>query len=119
ASVVEMIIVAPPTGLCDLIPYSDSDSDSPNDMASPEYISLLRATLSFLCTDSLETSNSSDGSPSQDPCVVVIAQWRSKVASRRSSLPTTSTPKIPTSPIPPVPSIDIISPVDAPPKIHR
>ncbi|GKE53168.1 hypothetical protein Tco_1488324, partial [Tanacetum coccineum] len=79
APVVETTIVAPPTGLRDLIPYSDSDSDSPDDMASPEYISPLPATLPFLCTDS------SDGLPSQDPYVVTVTRWRSKVASRPSS----------------------------------
>nr|GEY99735.1 hypothetical protein [Tanacetum cinerariifolium] len=29
-------IVASPTGMCGLVPYSDSDSDSPDEMASPE-----------------------------------------------------------------------------------
>nr|GEV33181.1 retrotransposon protein, putative, Ty3-gypsy subclass [Tanacetum cinerariifolium] len=36
APVVETTIVASPTGLCGLVPYSDLDSDSPNEMASPE-----------------------------------------------------------------------------------
>ncbi|GJT15111.1 retrovirus-related pol polyprotein from transposon TNT 1-94 [Tanacetum coccineum] len=75
APVVEMTIVAPPIGLRDLIPYLDSDSDSPDDMASPEYISPLPATSPFLCTDSSETSDSSDGLPSQDPYVVVVARF--------------------------------------------
>ncbi|GKD92478.1 hypothetical protein Tco_1372315, partial [Tanacetum coccineum] len=73
APLVETTIVAPPTGLRDLIPYSDSDSDSPDDRASPEYISSLLATLPFLCIDSLETSSSSDGPPYQDPYVVSVA----------------------------------------------
>ncbi|GKF92312.1 hypothetical protein Tco_0279031 [Tanacetum coccineum] len=64
ALVVETTIVAPPTGLRDLIPYSDFDYDSLDDMASPEYISLLPATSPFLCTDSSETFDSSDGPPS-------------------------------------------------------
>ncbi|GKF05706.1 hypothetical protein Tco_0036374, partial [Tanacetum coccineum] len=46
-----------------------SDSDSPDDKASPEYISSLPATSPFLCTDSLETSDSSDRPLSQDPYV--------------------------------------------------
>ncbi|GKE56883.1 hypothetical protein Tco_1496068, partial [Tanacetum coccineum] len=79
ASLVKTTIVAPPTGLRDLIPYSDSDFDSPDDRASP----------------------------------------KSKVASRRSSSPTTSTAEIPTAPIPPAPSTDIILLVDAPLGIHR
>nr|GEV06335.1 hypothetical protein [Tanacetum cinerariifolium] len=36
APVVEMIIVASPTGLCGLVPYSDLDFDSPDEMASSE-----------------------------------------------------------------------------------
>nr|GEY67230.1 hypothetical protein [Tanacetum cinerariifolium] len=36
APVVETTIVASPTGLCGLVPYLDSDSDSPDEMASPE-----------------------------------------------------------------------------------
>ncbi|GKG14455.1 hypothetical protein Tco_0354055, partial [Tanacetum coccineum] len=34
--VVETTLVASPTGLCDLIPYSNSDSDSPDEMSSSE-----------------------------------------------------------------------------------
>ncbi|GJS03454.1 hypothetical protein Tco_0319962 [Tanacetum coccineum] len=74
ALVVETTIVAPPTGLHDPIPYSDSDSDLPDDKASPEYISSLAATSPFLCTDSLETSDSSDGPPSQDPYDIPIGR---------------------------------------------
>nr|GFC14928.1 hypothetical protein [Tanacetum cinerariifolium] len=47
APVVETTIIASPTGLCGLVPYSDSDSDSPDEMASPEYITPLPATLPF------------------------------------------------------------------------
>ncbi|GJQ90176.1 hypothetical protein Tco_0001315 [Tanacetum coccineum] len=71
APVVETTIVVSPTGLCDLVPYSDFDSDSPDNMASLEHISSLPATSPFLCTDSLETPYSSDGPPSQDPYVIV------------------------------------------------
>nr|GEU80298.1 hypothetical protein [Tanacetum cinerariifolium] len=35
AHVVETTIVASPTGLCSLVPYSDLDSNSPNEMVSP------------------------------------------------------------------------------------
>nr|GEZ66560.1 hypothetical protein [Tanacetum cinerariifolium] len=35
APVVETTIVASPTGLCGLVPYSDSNSDSPDEMDSP------------------------------------------------------------------------------------
>ncbi|GJX59886.1 hypothetical protein Tco_0291276 [Tanacetum coccineum] len=85
APVVEMTLAASPTRLCDLIPYSDSDSDSPDDMSSSEHISLLPAISPFLCTNSSEAPDSSDGPPSQDPYVMTIASWRSKVSSHPSS----------------------------------
>nr|GEX10191.1 hypothetical protein [Tanacetum cinerariifolium] len=44
ALVVEMAIVTSPIGLCGLVPYSDSNSNSPNKMASLEYITPLPAT---------------------------------------------------------------------------
>nr|GEY98483.1 hypothetical protein [Tanacetum cinerariifolium] len=54
-------IVASPTGLCGLVPYSDSDSD-PSE-----------------ASDSFETP------PSQDPYVTTVARWRSRVTTRSSS----------------------------------
>nr|GFC60327.1 hypothetical protein [Tanacetum cinerariifolium] len=53
--------------------------NSPDEMASPEHISLLPATSPFLCTNSFE---SSDGPSSQDPYVAVVARWRSKADSK-------------------------------------
>nr|GEU48960.1 hypothetical protein [Tanacetum cinerariifolium] len=47
APVVETTIVASPTGLCGLVPYSDSYFNSPDEMASPEYITPLPATSPF------------------------------------------------------------------------
>ncbi|GJU42502.1 ribonuclease H-like domain-containing protein [Tanacetum coccineum] len=44
-----------------------SDSDSPDEMTSPEHISPLPAISPFICTDSSEAPDSSDGPPSQDP----------------------------------------------------
>ncbi|GKE51116.1 hypothetical protein Tco_1486272 [Tanacetum coccineum] len=102
AHVVETTLVASPTGLCGLVPYSDYDSDLPDKMSSPEHISPLPAILLFLCTDSSEDPDSSDGPPSQDPYVMVVAHWRSKVALRPSS----------SSEFP-------IAHVTAPPRIHR
>ncbi|GJW58859.1 reverse transcriptase domain-containing protein, partial [Tanacetum coccineum] len=102
AHVVETTLVASPTGLCGLVPYLDSDSDSPNEMSSPKYISPLPAILPFLCTDSSKALDSSDKPPSQDQYVMVVARWRSKVALRPSS----------SSEFP-------IAPVNAPPKICR
>ncbi|GJV14493.1 hypothetical protein Tco_1359816 [Tanacetum coccineum] len=67
APVVETTLVASPTGLCGLVPYSGSNSDSPDKMASPEHISLLPAISPFLCIDSSKALDSSDGPPSQNP----------------------------------------------------
>ncbi|GJW62523.1 putative reverse transcriptase domain-containing protein [Tanacetum coccineum] len=64
APVVETTLVASPTGLCGLVPYLGSDSDSPDEMSSLEHISPLPAILPFLCTDSSEAPDSSDGPPS-------------------------------------------------------
>ncbi|GJS75018.1 hypothetical protein Tco_0724899 [Tanacetum coccineum] len=82
---VETTLVASPTGLCGLVPYSGSDFDSLDEMSSPEHISPLPAILPFLCTDSSEDPDSSDGPPSQDPYVATVARWRSRVTARPSS----------------------------------
>ncbi|GKD31814.1 hypothetical protein Tco_1242592, partial [Tanacetum coccineum] len=104
APVVKTTLVASFTGLCGLVPYLDFDSDSPDEMSSPEHISLLPAISPFLCTDSSEAPDSSDGPPSQVPYVMAVARWRSKVASRPSSSSSSEFP---------------ISPVTAPPEIRR
>ncbi|GJS67155.1 hypothetical protein Tco_0681719 [Tanacetum coccineum] len=67
APVVETTLVASPTRLCGLVPYSDSDSDSPDEMDSLEYITPLPATLPFLYTDSSEASDSSDRTTIAEP----------------------------------------------------
>ncbi|GJX59964.1 hypothetical protein Tco_0291354 [Tanacetum coccineum] len=85
APVVETTLVASPTGLCGLVPYTGSDSDSPDEMTSPEHISPLPAISPFICTDSSEAPDSSDGPPSQDPYVATVARWRSRVTARPSS----------------------------------
>ncbi|GKF20930.1 hypothetical protein Tco_0069568, partial [Tanacetum coccineum] len=69
-----------------MVPYSDSNSNSPDEMDSPEYITLLPATSPFLYTDSSKASDSSDGPPSQDPYVATVARWRSRVTAH-SPLP--------------------------------
>nr|GEX28972.1 reverse transcriptase domain-containing protein [Tanacetum cinerariifolium] len=61
ATVIETTIVASPTGSCGLVPYSDFDFDSPDEMDTSEYITLLPATSPFLYNDSPEASDSSDG----------------------------------------------------------
>ncbi|GKF04883.1 hypothetical protein Tco_0035551, partial [Tanacetum coccineum] len=102
APVVETTLVASPTGLCGLVPYSGSDLDSPDEMSSLEHISPLPAISPFLGTDSSEAPDSSDGPPSQDPNVATVARWRSRVTARLSS----------SSEFP-------IAPVTSPPRIHR
>ncbi|GJW51258.1 putative reverse transcriptase domain-containing protein [Tanacetum coccineum] len=102
APVVETTFVASPTGLCGLVPYSGSDSDSPDEMSSLEHISSLPSISTFLCTDSSKALDSSNGPPSQDPYVATVARWRSRVTSCPSS----------SSEFP-------IPPVTAPPGIRR
>ncbi|GJU61108.1 hypothetical protein Tco_1238874 [Tanacetum coccineum] len=102
APVVETTLAASPTGLCSLVPYSGSNSDSPDEMSSPEHISSLPAISPFLCTNSSEALDSSDGPPSQDPYVATVSRLRSRVTARPSS----------SSEFP-------IAPVTAPPGIHR
>ncbi|GJR58969.1 hypothetical protein Tco_1501131 [Tanacetum coccineum] len=80
APAVETTLIASPIGLCGLVPYSGSDSDSPDEMSLPEHISPLPAISPFLCTDSFEAPDSSDGPPSQDPYVAIVARWRSRKA---------------------------------------
>ncbi|GJX86153.1 hypothetical protein Tco_0336927 [Tanacetum coccineum] len=55
------------------------------EMSSPEHISPLPAISPFICTNSSEAPDSSDGSPSQDPYVATIAHWRSRVTTCPSS----------------------------------
>nr|GEW63317.1 hypothetical protein [Tanacetum cinerariifolium] len=80
ALVVKTTIITSPTRLCGLVPYSDLDSDSPDDMASQEYITLLPATSPFLFTDSSEDSNPSEASdsseapPLQDLYITTVAR---------------------------------------------
>ncbi|GJZ25980.1 hypothetical protein Tco_0570233, partial [Tanacetum coccineum] len=73
APMVETTIVASPTRLCGLVPYTGFDSDAPD-----EYERVHQSTFSpvqlfspFICTDS------SDRPPLQDPYVATVARWRS------------------------------------------
>ncbi|GJU30832.1 hypothetical protein Tco_1174421 [Tanacetum coccineum] len=86
APVVEMTLVASPTGLCGLFPYSGSYSDSPDEMSSPEYISPLPAISPFLCTDSFEALASFDGPPSQDPYFPIALVTAPPEIRRRSAI---------------------------------
>ncbi|GKD28707.1 hypothetical protein Tco_1239485, partial [Tanacetum coccineum] len=100
APMVETTLVASPTGLCGLVPYTGSNSDSPDEMSSPEHISPLPAISPFICTDSLEALDSSHGPPLQDPYVATIARWRSSVTTRPSS-----SYKFPIAPVTALPGI--------------
>ncbi|GKC47333.1 hypothetical protein Tco_1065055 [Tanacetum coccineum] len=51
-------------------------------MSLPDHISPLPAISPFLCTDSSEAPDSSNGPPSQDPYVATVARWRSRVIAR-------------------------------------
>ncbi|GJV32577.1 putative reverse transcriptase domain-containing protein [Tanacetum coccineum] len=77
APMVETTLVASPTGLCGLVPYTGSDSDSPDEMTSPEHISPLPAILPFNMHDSFLRPDSSDGPPLQDPYVATLLVGRS------------------------------------------
>ncbi|GJY18142.1 hypothetical protein Tco_0389633 [Tanacetum coccineum] len=93
APMVEMTLVASPTGMRGLVPYTGSDSDSPDEMSSPEHIFPLPAISPFICTDSSKAPDSSDGPPLQDPYVTTIARWRSKFL--RSLVPRSSSDSSP------------------------
>nr|GEW07833.1 hypothetical protein [Tanacetum cinerariifolium] len=99
--VVETTLVTSPSGLCGLVLYSDSNSNSPDEMDSPEYITPLPATSPFFYTDSFEASDSSDGPPSQDPYAIIITRWRSRRVSPRSSdhRPSSSSSPMDSSPV--------------------
>ncbi|GJZ31623.1 putative reverse transcriptase domain-containing protein, partial [Tanacetum coccineum] len=78
APMVETTLVASPTGLCGLVPYTGSDSDSPDEMSSLEaHFPNIPAISPFICIDSSEAHDSSDGPPLQNPYVTTIARWRS------------------------------------------
>ncbi|GKE37280.1 hypothetical protein Tco_1460685 [Tanacetum coccineum] len=85
APVVKTTLVASPTGLRGLVPYSGSDFDSPDKMSSPEHIFPLPAISPILCTDSSEAPDSYNRPPSQEPYVATVARWRSRVTIRPSS----------------------------------
>ncbi|GKD40100.1 hypothetical protein Tco_1260307, partial [Tanacetum coccineum] len=115
--------VASHAGVRELDTHSSSEVD-PSESSLP-LVSVAPMVLPFLCSDDSESDTEiPERHVSPTPHDAMLARWRSRVASRSSSH-TTSTPEIPTTPIPPTPSAfvapstDIISPVDAPPKICR
>nr|GEU46007.1 hypothetical protein [Tanacetum cinerariifolium] len=84
-------VIAQETSTIALVISYDSYSDLPDEMASPEYITSLPATLPFLFTDSSEdfdpseASDSFEAPPSQDPYVTNVARLRSRVTTCSSS----------------------------------
>ncbi|GJW08274.1 hypothetical protein Tco_1570697 [Tanacetum coccineum] len=115
--------VASPAGVLELDTHSSSEADPSESSLPLVYVAPLVSP--FLCSDDSDSNTEMpERHVSPTPHDVVLTRWRSRVASRSSS-PTTSTPEIHTAPIPPAPSAvvapstDIISPIDAPPGIHR
>ncbi|GJQ99896.1 putative reverse transcriptase domain-containing protein [Tanacetum coccineum] len=121
--------VASPAGILELDTHSSSESDPSKSLLLPVPVAPMVSP--FLCLDDFESDTEfPERYVSSIPHDSMVAKWRSRVASRpsspsRSSSPTTSTSKIATAPIPPAPfaivapSTDIISPIDAPPRIHQ
>ncbi|GJV85521.1 hypothetical protein Tco_1525419 [Tanacetum coccineum] len=93
APMVETTLIASPTGLCSLVPYTGSNSDSPDEMTSPEHISPLPAVSPFICTDS------SDGPPLHDTllycCLLEVAVVMQSIISHEFPIaPVTVSPGI-------------------------
>ncbi|GKC31045.1 hypothetical protein Tco_1038339, partial [Tanacetum coccineum] len=129
ASEVGAAVVASLVGVLELDTHSSSEAD-PSESSLP-LVSVAPMVSPFLCLDDSESDTEMpERHVSPTPHDAMLTRWRSRVASRLSS-PTTSTLEIPTAPILPAqstvvapsavvaPSTDIISPIDAPPKIRR
>ncbi|GKC78339.1 reverse transcriptase domain-containing protein, partial [Tanacetum coccineum] len=115
--------VSSPARVLELDTHSSSEADPSKSLLPP--VSVEPMVLPFMCSEDSESDTEMpERHVSPTPHDVMLTRWRSRVASRSSS-PTTSTPEIPTAPILPapfvvvVPSTDIISPVDAPPRIRQ
>ncbi|GKF37868.1 hypothetical protein Tco_0114626, partial [Tanacetum coccineum] len=115
--------VASPAGVLELDTHSSSEAD-PSESSLPP-VSIAHMVSPFLCLDNSESDTEMpERHVSPIPHDAILTRWRTRVASRSSS-PTTFTPEIPTAPISPAPYAfvapftHIISPVDAPPRIHR
>ncbi|GJZ53774.1 hypothetical protein Tco_0608659 [Tanacetum coccineum] len=115
--------VASPAEVLELDTHSSSEAD-PSESSLPP-VSVAPMVLPFLCSDDSESDTEMpERHVSPTPHDAMLTRWRSRIASQSAS-PTTSTLEIPTAPIPPAPSAvvapstNIISPVDAPPRIRR
>ncbi|GJU00546.1 putative ribonuclease H-like domain-containing protein [Tanacetum coccineum] len=74
-------VVAPETSTIAPVISSAAPMVETTLVASPTGLSISP----FICTDSSEAPDSSDGPPSQDPYVATVARWRSRVTARPSS----------------------------------
>ncbi|GJY84311.1 hypothetical protein Tco_0497687 [Tanacetum coccineum] len=124
APVVGAAAVASPAGVLELDTHSSLEAD-PSE-SSPPPVSIAPMVSPFLCSDDSESDTEMPKSHvSPIPHDAMLTRWRSRVASRSSSL-TTSTPKTPTAPILPTPSAIVapssefpLAPIVAPPRIRR
>nr|GEU34817.1 putative RNA-directed DNA polymerase, eukaryota, reverse transcriptase zinc-binding domain protein [Tanacetum cinerariifolium] len=126
---VRAAFVASPNGVLDLDNHLSPES-GPSEGSLPP-VPVAPMVLPFLCWDNSEPDTKlPERHVSSAPHDAMVARWRSRVASQpsllsRSSSPTTSTSEIPTAPITPAPhaivapSTNIISPIDAPLRVHR
>nr|GEV19694.1 hypothetical protein [Tanacetum cinerariifolium] len=98
--------IASLVGKLELDTHSLSEVDPLESSLPPIFVATIVSP--FLCSSDLESDiEMSERHVSPKPYDVMLARWRSRVASRSSS-PTTSTPEIPTAPIPPAPfDVDI------------
>ncbi|GJS75570.1 hypothetical protein Tco_0725451 [Tanacetum coccineum] len=114
-------VVASPVEVLDLDTHSSLKADPLESPLPP--VSIAPMVLPFMCSDDSESDTEMpERHVSPIPHDAMLTRWRSRVASRSSS-PTNSTPEIPTAPILPAPYVvvapftDIISLIDAPPRI--
>nr|GEY86865.1 hypothetical protein [Tanacetum cinerariifolium] len=119
---VGVAVVASPAGVLELDTHSSLEAD-PSESSLP-LVFVAPMVLPFLCLDDSESyTEMPERHVSPIPHDAMLTRWRSRVASRSSS-PTNSTLEIPIAPITPAssvvvaPSTDIISHVDAPPRIR-
>nr|GEV92112.1 hypothetical protein [Tanacetum cinerariifolium] len=92
---VRTAVVASPVGVLELDTHSSSKAD-PSE-SSPPPVSIAPMILPFLCLDDSESDTKiRKRHVSPIPHDVMLTRWRSRIASRSSSL-TTSTPEIPTA----------------------
>nr|GEZ40200.1 hypothetical protein [Tanacetum cinerariifolium] len=120
---VAVAVVASHAGVLELDTHSSSHPD-PSESSLPPVLVTPMVSLFLHSDDSESDTELPEMHVSFAPHDAILARWRSRVASRPSSpsgssSPTTSTSEIPTAPILPAPSTNIISPIDAPPRVHR